>query len=126
MSLCEISNGMLWRTRALVSFIRSVFRNPCKTFATGRLVMKNLRGESRPANIDRLDKITDVAFSSLHSSKASMTTRHGGKASSRMAACKGSMTSFFTCLDGSVYCTWGSSSITLDKCFRKDGYRDDS
>src|SRR5258705_6851480 len=126
MSFSEIFDGIVWRTRAPVSFIRSVLRNPCTTFITGRLVMQNLRGASRPANADSDNKIVDVAFPSLHSSRVSMMTRHGGKAFSRIAARRGFMTSFSSCLDGSEYCTSGSFTIASDKCFWKEELNNDN
>src|SRR5258705_1951226 len=61
--------------------------------------------------------MVDIEFSSLHSSKASMTMMHGGNVSSRKTAPNGSTMSFFSCLDGRAYATPGFFCIASDMCF---------
>src|SRR5882762_9850631 len=99
----------------LVSFMRPVMKNPCSTTGTGRLVIKNLKGERRPllVNAAIADRMLDTALSSLHSSNASITTRQGGNSWSRVTALKGSTINFSNCLDANADDRSGSLHIAL-------------
>src|SRR5882762_10732765 len=100
----------------LVSFMRPVVKNPCWTTGTGRLVIKNLKGERRPrlVNMAIADRMLDTALSSLHSSKASITTRQGGNPP--VTASKGSTINFSNCLDANADDRSGSLRIAADTC----------
>jgi len=94
-----------------------------RDLATGRLVMKNRMGEYRPVNADRVVRTVDVAFSSLHSSSASITTRHGGNSNpgSSIRASRGSTISFANCIDVNADCRSMSLRIASDTRSCKSG-----